>query len=121
MKKDTFVLILNALKRYTNECDCMCEELKKVVKKYRKEQLDFFDAEALVADWKVVDTITSSLAKEFDYENAEDDLNYWFYDCSCGEEKCIMELNKVGHLVITAEELYDFMKLNEKYYETNRE
>lgn len=120
MKKETFVSIVNALKRYSKECDCMCEDIKKTVKKYKKEQMDFFDVEALVSDWKVVDTITEALAKDFNYESAENDLNYWFYDCSFGEMKCILELNKVGHLVTTAEELYDFMKLSENYYETNR-
>lgn len=121
MKKETFVSIVNALKRYSKECDCVCEDIKKIIKKYKKEQMDFFDVEALVSDWKVADTITETLAKEFNYESAESDLNYWFYDCYFGEMKCILELNKVEHLVATAEELYDFMKLSENYYETNRE
>ena len=39
MKKETFISIVNALKCYSKECDCMCEDIKETVRKYIKEQM----------------------------------------------------------------------------------
>jgi len=113
MKRETFVTILESLVSARKRNEEISSGLFDLISKVKPNQIDFLKGSGCwFEDWELTDSIICAIAKEFTYQGANDDINWWFYEkdiITLQNEDASIMVGDRRFVINTAGELYDYM------------
>ena len=138
MKKETFVEILNTLKKWQDRSEKFCAAVANAYEDAGCEP-DFVQPDAYpLLPLKIIDDLVHAIAQDFETpEYAEDHINWWIWECDFGRQVyhniqtsgilsevvetpgCVVEINGKKFVCSTPDVLYDAImfdqSINYKY------
>jgi len=117
MKKETFTILMNAIKMHIKGSDEVSETFRNSLQntsRFKTNDMDFIDIYGLVYDGQFVESIINSLKTEFGISenNSSNMLDYFIYDLDFGNNwktGDITDTNGNDIKLQTNEDLYDYL------------